>query len=81
MNLIKLRNRIRGFVFGSAVLYILKAFYNAKKKINYQRKSSVDFDLEYGKATIEVHRDLIVPMKNSNNLMIATAEQQAAPNL
>jgi adenine phosphoribosyltransferase len=49
----------RGFVFASAVSYILK-----KPFIMFRKKNklpadvhSVDFKLEYGRATIEVHKD------------------------
>ena len=49
----------RGFVFASAVSYILK-----KPFIMFRKKNklpadvhSVDFELEYGTATIEVHKD------------------------
>ena len=51
----------RGFVFASDVSYILK-----KPFIMFRKKNklpgdvhSVDFELEYGKATIEVHKDSI----------------------
>jgi adenine phosphoribosyltransferase len=51
----------RGFVFASAVSYILK-----KPFIMFRKKNklpaevhSVDFKLEYGTATIEVHKDSI----------------------
>ena len=51
----------RGFVFASAVSYILK-----KPFIMFRKKNklpaevhSIDFELEYGKATIEVHKDSI----------------------
>tara|TARA_A100000164_G_scaffold261587_1_gene233556 strand:- start:2050 stop:2577 length:528 start_codon:yes stop_codon:yes gene_type:complete len=52
----------RGFVFASAVSYILK-----KPFIMFRKKDklpadvhSVDFELEYGTATIEVHKDSLV---------------------
>ena len=51
----------RGFVFASAVSYLLK-----KPFILFRKKNklpavthSVDFELEYGTATIEVHKDSI----------------------
>ena len=51
----------RGFIFASAVSYLLK-----KPLIMLRKKNklpaevhSVDFELEYGKATIEVHKDSI----------------------
>ena len=51
----------RGFVFGSAVSYILnKPFIMLRKKNKLPADvHSVDFELEYGKATIEVHKDSI----------------------
>ena len=50
----------RGFVFASAVSYVLnKPFIMLRKKINYSQVHSVDFELEYGSATIEVHKDSI----------------------
>ena len=49
----------RGFVFASAVSYILKKpFIMLRKKNKLPAEvHSVDFELEYGKATIEVHKD------------------------
>ena len=59
----------RGFVFASAVSYILK-----KPFIMFRKKNklpadvhSVDFELEYGKATIEVHKDSI---SNGDTILI-----------
>ena len=51
----------RGFVFASAVSYILsKPFIMLRKKnILPAETHSVDFELEYGRATIEVHKDSI----------------------
>ena len=51
----------RGFVFASAVSYILnKPFIMLRKKNKLPAKvHSVDFELEYGTATIEVHKDSI----------------------
>ena len=56
----------RGFVFASAVSYVLK-----KPFIMFRKKNklpadvhSVDFELEYGKATIEVHKDSINKKEN-----------------
>ena len=51
----------RGFVFASAVSYLLKKpFILLRKKNKLPAEThSVDFDLEYGKATIEVHKDSI----------------------
>ena len=49
----------RGFVFASAVSYILKKpFIMLRKKNKLPAEvHSVDFELEYGKATIEIHKD------------------------
>ena len=49
----------RGFVFASAVSYILrKPFIMLRKKNKLPSDvHSVDFELEYGTATIEVHKD------------------------
>ena len=51
----------RGFVFASAVSYILKKpFVMLRKKNKLPAEvHSVDFELEYGTATIEVHKDSI----------------------
>ena len=51
----------RGFVFASAVSYILKKPFIMLRKKNKLPADvhSVDFELEYGKATIEVHKDSI----------------------
>lgn len=51
----------RGFVFASAVSYITKKPFILLRKKNKlpAERYSVDFELEYGKATIEVHKDSI----------------------
>ena len=51
----------RGFVFASAVSYILKKpFIMLRKKNKLPAEvHSIDFELEYGKATVEVHKDSI----------------------
>ena len=51
----------RGFVFASAVSYILKKPFIMLRKKNKLPADvhSVDFALEYGTATIEVHKDSI----------------------
>ena len=51
----------RGFVFASAVSYILnKPFILLRKKNKLPAEThSIDFELEYGAATIEVHKDSI----------------------
>ena len=49
----------RGFVFASAVSYLLKKPFILLRKKNKLPADvhSVDFELEYGKATIEIHKD------------------------
>ncbi|KRO58143.1 MAG: adenine phosphoribosyltransferase, partial [Pelagibacteraceae bacterium BACL5 MAG-121128-bin54] len=49
----------RGFVFASAVSFILKKPFIMLRKKNKLPADvhSVDFELEYGTATIEVHKD------------------------
>ena len=51
----------RGFVFASAVSYLLKKpFVMLRKKNKLPAEThSIDFELEYGTATIEVHKDSI----------------------
>ena len=51
----------RGFVFASAVSYMLKKpFILLRKKNKLPAEThSVDFKLEYGTATIEVHKDSV----------------------
>ena len=60
----------RGFVFASAVSYLLKKpFIMFRKKNKLPADTySVDFELEYGTATIEVHKDSIE--KNDSVLII-----------
>ncbi len=60
----------RGFVFASAISYILdKPFIMLRKKNKLPAKvHSIDFELEYGTATIEVHKDSFD--KNDNVLII-----------
>ena len=60
----------RGFVFASAVSYLLKKpFIMLRKKNKLPADTySVDFELEYGTATIEVHKDSIE--KNDSVLII-----------
>ena len=60
----------RGFVFASTVSHLLrKPFILLRKKNKLPADvHSVDFELEYGKATIEVHKDSI--QKNENILVI-----------
>ena len=60
----------RGFVFASAVSYILnKPFIMLRKKNKLPAETyTTDFELEYGTATIEVHKDSIA--KNDSILII-----------
>ena len=60
----------RGFVFASAISYILdKPFIMLRKKNKLPAEvHSVDFELEYGTATIEVHKDSF--NQNDNVLII-----------
>ena len=59
----------RGFVFASAVSYLLKKpFILLRKKNKLPAETySTDFELEYGTATIEVHKDSI---KNGDSVLI-----------
>ena len=59
----------RGFVFASAISYILhKPFIMLRKKNKLPAEvHSVDFELEYGTATIEVHKD---SFKENENILI-----------
>ena len=60
----------RGFVFASAVSFMLKKPFIMLRKKNKLPADvhSVDFELEYGTATIEVHKDSID--ENDNVLII-----------
>ena len=60
----------RGFVFASAVSYVLKKPFVMLRKKNKLPADvhSIDFELEYGTATIEVHKDSI--NENDNVLII-----------
>ena len=60
----------RGFVFASAVSYLVKKPFIMLRKKNKlpAEKFSVEFELEYGKATIEIHKDSI--RKNEKVLII-----------
>ena len=56
----------RGFAFASAVSYLLKKPFILLRKKNKLPADvhSIDFELEYGTATIEVHKDSIEPNEN-----------------
>ena len=53
----------RGFIFASPLSYILSKPHILMRKKNKlpAEKYSVDFELEYGKATLEIHKDSINP--------------------
>ena len=53
----------RGFIFASPLSYILSKPHILMRKKNKlpAEKYSVDFELEYGKATLEIHKDSIAP--------------------
>ena len=69
-NEIKDNSKSRGFLFGSVVSYLLnKPFILLRKKNKLPaEKFSVDFELEYGAATLEVHKDSI--KKNENVVIV-----------
>ena len=60
----------RGFIFASAISYILKKPFILLRKKNKlpAERYSVDFELEYGTATIELHKDSIT--KNEKVVII-----------
>lgn len=53
----------RGFIFGMPIAYNLgKGFVTIRKKGKLPRETvEQEYDLEYGKATIEIHKDAIRP--------------------
>jgi len=53
----------RGFIFGTPIAYLLnKPLVLVRKKGKLPAETvSMDYDLEYGKATIEIHKDAIQP--------------------
>ncbi|MFC2734823.1 MAG: adenine phosphoribosyltransferase [Oribacterium sp.] len=53
----------RGFIFGTAIAYELrKGFIPVRKKGKLPRETvSVKYDLEYGEAELEIHKDAIRP--------------------
>ena len=53
----------RGFIFGTPIAYSMgKAFVPVRKKGKLPRETvSVSYELEYGKAEIEIHKDAIQP--------------------
>ena len=59
----------RGFIFASAISYLLKKPFILLRKKNKlpAERYSVDFELEYGKATIEMHKDSI---KNKESVVV-----------
>ena len=76
----------RGFVFASAVSYILKKPFIMLRKKNKLPADvhSVDFELEYGTATIEVHKDSILkddPVLIIDDLIATGGTAEAAAKL
>jgi adenine phosphoribosyltransferase len=76
----------RGFVFASAVSYLLKKPFILLRKKNKLPADvhSIDFELEYGTATIEVHKDSIQPNENVliiDDLIATGGTAQAAAKL
>ena len=76
----------RGFVFASAVSYILnKPFILLRKKNKLPADvHSIDFELEYGTATIEVHKDSFEEKDNVliiDDLIATGGTAEAAANL
>ena len=76
----------RGFVFASAVSYLLKKPFILLRKKNKLPADvhSIDFELEYGTATIEVHKDSIEPNENVliiDDLIATGGTAQAAAKL
>ena len=59
----------RGFIFASAISYLLKKPFILLRKKNKlpADRYSVDFELEYGTATIEMHKDSI---KNKESVVV-----------
>ena len=53
----------RGFIFGTAIAYAMhKGFVPVRKKGKLPRETvSAKYDLEYGQAEIEIHKDAIRP--------------------
>lgn len=53
----------RGFIFGMPIAYNLhKAFIPVRKKGKLPRETAqMEYELEYGKAVIEIHKDAIIP--------------------
>jgi adenine phosphoribosyltransferase len=53
----------RGFIFGTPIAYNLhKSFVPVRKKGKLPCETvEMEYELEYGKATIEIHRDAILP--------------------
>ena len=76
----------RGFVFASAASYLLKKpFIMLRKKNKLPAEvHSVDFELEYGTATIEVHKDSFEEKDNVliiDDLIATGGTAEAAANL
>ena len=76
----------RGFIFASALCYNLsKSFVLMRKKNKLPaEKYSQEFELEYGKATLEVHKDSITPKEKIliiDDLIATVGAAEAGANL
>jgi adenine phosphoribosyltransferase len=76
----------RGFVFGPALAYRLNAGFVPVRKFKKlpAETASVSYDLEYGKDTLEIHRDAIQPGQKvliSDDLLATGGTAQATVKL
>ena len=76
----------RGFIFGVPVAYLEgKGFVPVRKKGKLPRETiSTEYDLEYGKAVIEIHKDAIRPGQTVvivDDLMATGGSAEAAAHL
>ena len=76
----------RGFIFGVPVAYLLgKGFIPVRKKGKLPRETvSAKYDLEYGQAEVEIHKDAVRPGQKVvivDDLMATGGSAQAAAKL
>ncbi len=76
----------RGFIFGVPVAYLLgKGFIPVRKKGKLPRETvSEKYDLEYGQAEVEIHKDAVCPGQKVvivDDLMATGGSAQAAAKL
>jgi len=76
----------RGFIFGVPVAYLLgKGFVPVRKKGKLPRETeSIRYDLEYGQAEIEIHKDAVKPGQKVlivDDLIATGGSAQAAAQL